>query len=273
MSAAVATLELAREQSALLQAIFEPRPENAIKILANYDQPAWTLAQKGLKTYRANGHALAERALAAAYPVLARLIGATSFAALARDFWHHQSPTDGDIGLWGGALPGFVQASAQLADEPYLGDVARAEWTLHVAAGVADAPTDPASWALLAQADPADTYLLLAPGTTVLSSQYPVASVLAAHANADTVDEYALTLAGERLRAGVAETLIVWRDGLRPAAREALPGEAALVGALLAQAPLATALAAAPELDFTHWLTQAAQTGLLRAVSRLKPGF
>ena len=58
MSAAVATLELAREQSALLQAIFEPRPENAIKILANYDQPAWTLAQKGLKTYRANGHAI-----------------------------------------------------------------------------------------------------------------------------------------------------------------------------------------------------------------------
>ena len=267
MSAAVATLELAREQSALLQAILESRPENAIKILANYNQPTWTLAQKGLKTYRANGHALAERALAAAYPVLARLIGATSFAALARDFWHHQPPTDGDIGQWGGALPGFVRASAQLADEPYLGDVARAEWTLHVAAGAADAPTDPASWALLAQADPADTYLLLAPGTTVLRSSYPVASVLAAHADADAADEYALTLAGERLRAGVAETLIVWRDGLRPAAREALPGEAACVGALLAQAPLATALAAAPELDFTHWLTQAAQTGLLRAVT------
>jgi hypothetical protein len=45
--------------------------------------------------------------------------------------------------------------------------------------------------------------------------------------------------------------------------REALPGESELVAALEAGASLASALDAAPALDFGTWLALAVQTGLL----------
>jgi Putative DNA-binding domain len=253
------TAALAGEQQALLQAVLSPRGENTTTFIANYIDPAWTLAQKGLKTYRANGQALAARALGAAYPAVAQMLGEESFAALARAFWHRHPPQCGDMAQWGGSLAAFMAADLQLADEPYLPDVARAEWALHTAASAADCAPAPATWARLASHDPAELTLCLAAGTTLIDSAWPVATLLAAHDGRATLDE-----AAQRLRDGVAECALVWREGLRPCVRAAQPGEAAFVGALLCGATLAEALGATvPSFDFAAWLPTAAQSGLL----------
>jgi hypothetical protein len=185
---------------------------------------------------------------------------------LARAFWHAQPPVRGDLAQWGAALAEFIRASDQLADEPYLADVATLEWALNTSASAANATADAASFALLMQHDPGDLLLQLAPGCAVLPSAWPVVSIVRAHLDrSPTFDAV-----GQRLRAGVAETAVAWRADLRPCVREAQPGEAALLSALLAGQSLGAALDGAPVLDFATWLPLAVQSQLLLGVKRLR---
>jgi hypothetical protein len=250
---------LARQQQALLAALFAWPPEAAIENMADCTMDA---RARGLKTYQANGHALAHRALGAAYPVLAQLLGEDSFAALARAAWHAQPPTRGDVAHWGAGLPEFLAASEQLSEEPYLADVARVEWALHRCASAADAEADPASFSLLMGEDPSELVLRLAPGCALVQSAWPVASIVSAHQQVKPDFE----TVGQRLGKAIAESVVIWREGLRPSLREAAPGEATFLLALLQQQTLDRALDLAPALDFNRWLPLAVQTGLLLGV-------
>lgn len=250
---------LARQQQALLADLLGPPPADGHRRVADLVHAPW---QRGFQVYQANGHAMAQAGLGAAFPVLAQLMGEESFAQLARAFWHTSPPLRGDIGQWGAALSAFVAASAQLADEPYLADVAQVEWALHVAGNAADREADPASLALLTQADPDHLGLVLAPGCCCLVSPWPVVSIVNAHLDASP----SLEEAGRRLRAGQGEPALIWRQGLQARVREALPGETALLAELLAAHSLGAALDAADGLDFGAWLPLAVHSGLLLAV-------
>ena len=244
---------LAAQQQALLQLLF---PVATPPCVSSPGQPLHD--ERGLRAYRTNGLAVAERSMSACFPVLAQLLGAESFAALSREFWMTHPPTCGDLAQWGDALPQFLQTKTQLADEPYLPDVARVEWALHAAAGAADQAADMASFALLASADAASATLLLAGATQTLQSDYPTASIVNAH----LLGAPSLAEAGAMLRAGTGEHALVWRAGLRPRVRPCGADEAALVTALLRGTSLLEALEAAPGLDFQGWLTMAVQSGL-----------
>ena len=250
---------LAQQQQALLAVLWDWPDEDAIINIAKYVDKT---RARGLKAYQSNGHALACRALAATYPVLAQLLGEDSFAALARAFWHQQPPVRGDMAQWGEGLADFVAGSAQLADEPYLADVARVEWALHQCASAPDAVMAPDSFALLMTCDPDTLELALAPGCALVASPWPVVSIVGAHLQQqpdfDTV--------GRQLRAGVAQRALVWREGLRPRLRETTAEEAAFIAALLGGQALGPALDRAGALDFNAWLAQAVQTGLLLGV-------
>lgn len=251
---------LQEQQQALLRALWLPGHEEAIEAMAPRARgPQW---QRGLKAYRSNGHALARRALAGAYPIVAQLLGEENFCALALDLWQRHPPRRGDMAQWGDSLAGHIESVADLhAQEPYLADVARVEWLLHCAATAADATQDPASFQLLAERDPAGLGLVLSPGTACLASGHPVASIINAHlGGAPTLEE-----AGRRLRGRVQETALVWRQGFKPRLRLAAPGEAGFVGALQEKRSLADSLAAAPEFNFNDWLVPAVQSGLLLA--------
>jgi hypothetical protein len=104
-------------------------------------------------------------------------------------------------------------------------------------------------------------YFALAPGCTVVRSRWPVASILTAH----TEQTPSFAELGQELRAGVAQDAVVWRSGLRPCVRLALPGEATLLAVLLQGATLAHALDAAPDLDFGAWLPNAVHSSLVLA--------
>ena len=247
---------LAQQQQALLALLFDRPNDVASKNIAAYAYSTWA---RGQKVYQANGHALAGSALRAAYPVVAQLLGDESFDALARALWHAQPPQRGDAAQWGGTLANWVQASDQLAAEPYLADVAAVEWALHRAVSAADGAMDSASFALLTKHDPADLLLLLSPGCATLRSDWPVVSIVNAHLH----HRPTVAQAGQLLRGGAREDALVWRSGLQALVREAQPGEAALVAALLAGHTLGDALDQAPDLDIGAWLPMAVQTGLL----------
>jgi hypothetical protein len=251
---------LAAQQQALLDVVLAWPADDAIKKIAAY---ASNTGARGLKAYQTNGHANAQRALQAAYPVLTQLLGEENLSALARAFWHASPPEKGDLAQWGAALPEFVRASQQLADEPYLADVARVEWALHASASAANQTVDAASFNLLMQHEPDQLHLRLAPGCAVVASPWPVASIVSAHLDKHpTLEEV-----GQRLRAGVAEDAVVWRADLQPRVRAAQPGEAALLSALLAGQALGAALDGAPALDFNAWLPLAVQSQLLLGVT------
>lgn len=237
-------------------------------LLASHVRPAGEQWQRGLEAYRSNGHALAQRALAGAYPVVQQLLGEENFTALALDLWLCHPPQRGDMAHWGEALPAHIESVAELNEqEPYLADVARVEWLLHRAATVADAAPNPGSFQLLAERDPADVTLALSPGVACLASRYPVVSIVNAHLeNEPTLEE-----AGQRLRASVAETALVWRQGFKPRLRQAAAGEQAFIAALQEKRSLADSLLAAPELAFNDWLAPAVQSGLLAATALNQP--
>ncbi len=266
---------LAHEQQALLHAVMDGRDDSSL--WPHLQLAHLPLARRGLQAYQANGLALAERALGAAYPVLAQLIGGESFAPLARHFWRSHPPRRGDVAHWGGELATFLEASAQLADEPFLGDVARVEWALHHAATAADAPLDPSSFGLLSAVDPAEITLTLGAGVFLLASAYPVASIVNAH----LLSEPALAQAAALLRAGAAEHALVWRQGFKPRVCAITAAEHALLAAIQAEGSLEAALAcalkcaptgAAPSaaaFSFEHWLGRAVQDGFVTGARRL----
>ncbi len=252
------TMLLAREQSLLLQALFVGG--EAVRTSLHEG-----LTSRGLQVYQANGQALAERALTAAYPVVAQMIGEQSFAPLARHFWRLQPPQRGDMAQWGGGLAVFLDAAPQLAEEPFLGDVARVEWALHCASTAQDAQPDPASFSLLSSSEPAQVTLSLSHGVAVFASAYPVVSLVNAH----LLKHPSLAQAAALLQSGTAEHALVWRQGFKPHVRTSSAAEHVLVCELQSGRSLEHALDAALEkagsetFDFNDWLAQSVQTGLI----------
>lgn len=266
---------LAQQQRDLLHAILLSKniAAQAINTLA---RGQFVIANRGLQTYRANAAASALRSLQTAYPVIAQLIGEDAFAHLARDFWTQHPPVRGDLAQWGGELTSFIATITELQTEPYLSDVAKAEWALHTAATAADRDADLATFSLLVEQDSNDITMLLASGTALIPSAYPIASILTAHLYGRPSFEEV----GQHLRHNSPETALVWRQGLRPTAALCTAAEAAFVAQLLAGASLLTALesdevtandrAESAQFDFQLWLPAAVQNGLVLGV-RLGP--
>jgi hypothetical protein len=227
--------------------------------------------ERGLQAYRVNAAGLAARALAAAYPTIAQLLGDEPMSALARALWRARPPVRGDIGQWGEALPEFIAACPDLAGEPYLPDVARLDWAVHAAESAADAPPSadgvPPGLVRLGHADPAALRLQLAPGAAVVASAHPAVTIWLAH-RSDAEDR--LEPARAALARGQGEYGFVWRAGWRAQVAPIGAPAVAFVGAVLRAASLEAALAAAGAgFDFEAWLIEALRRGWLAAVATL----
>ena len=220
-------------------------------------------ASLGLQIYRANAGALAERALGAAFPTVHALIGPDNFKQMAREHWRDAPPRRGDIGAWGDGLAAWLDAHAQLMQWPYLADCARLDWLRHVCERAADAELDAVSLARLEAREPADVKLLLRPGSAVLGSTWPVASIFDAHHS----EPRNLDAAREALAQRRGEVVLVARHGWRCAVHRIDTSTLAWTECLLNGATLATALErAGPAFDLTRWLTRALQEEWLQGV-------
>ena len=224
---------------------------------------------RGLQAYQANAGALAERALVAAYPTVQQLLGEASFAGMARAFWQQSAPQRGDIAQWGHELPAFIAQAGQLADEPYLADLAKLEWAVHQAQTAADGPLQPLGLQLLAQAAPALLSLRLQPGTCLLSSVHPIVSIWQAHRQ-EGADRFGAVQAA--FAAGLPEHALVWRKGWAVQVTALPAADLAFTQALLRSNSLGTALdLAGPGFDFEAWFIETLQRGCPVEVSLLAP--
>jgi len=252
----------AQRQQQLLRALWRDVPAESLQGWLR--EPHDGAVAEGLAAYRGNAGAIAERALAAAFPTIAALVGADDFAALARDFWQHHPPLRGDLGEWGEALPAFIAGNAALSSEPYLADSARLDWLVHAASRATDGPEGPPALDVLAQAAPEALQLVLRPGCALLASRWPVAAVWHAH-QAESHDRFAAVRAA--FAAGRGDNAFVRRDGFAVRV-EALADEPAdFTMAVLNGAPLSAALdTAGDHFAFDQWLLQALQQRWLVAV-------
>lgn len=274
-----AIAQLAQQQQRLLGVVLGGADD--LQWLLPAGQTPESLVRRGLQAYQSHGLALAERALSAAYPVIQQMIGVDNFEPLARHLWRHQPPASGDMAGWGHGLADFLQAEPSVAGEPFLGDVARVEWALHRVASAADAALDAPSFALLGAEPPTIPTLTLSPCVWLMASDYPVVSLVEAHGLPPAQRGPALLHAAEQLRRRVGERALVWRQGFKPRVRQSSEAEHALLVSLLAGQSLEHALTQAagvsdePEhdgsstFDFSAWLAQAVQDGLVTGAHRV----
>jgi hypothetical protein len=256
--------ELERQQqllAALLSRDARHLPAGALRPLSHS-------ISRGLQAYEANAGASAERALAGTFPTVQALVGDESFAALARALWQSHPPRRGDLACFGETLPGFIAASEQLADVPYLADVARLEWQLAQAERAADVALDAPSLAALSELDPAVLHLDLAPCVALVDSPHAIVSVWQAHRPGDDLPRRQAD-ARAALARGDAEPALVWRAGWRAAVRTVDGAWARWTGALLRGDTLAEAFdAAGDDFSFEPWLAEALRNGWAWRVRR-----
>jgi hypothetical protein len=268
--------EALRQQMLLRALLGDARPGVVTGWL--HAAPGGPPVARGLAAYRAHAGALAERALAAAYPTVQQLMGEESFALMARDLWRQQPPQAGDMALWGEALADFIAQVPTLAAEPYLPDTARLEWALHRLQAAPDAPPPDAGGAppglgLLATHDPAELALVLPPGSVLVASPWPVFSLWQAHRAAGAeAREAAFGPVRQALAEGRGEQGLLTRRGWAPWAQALPEAEARFVAALLAGRSLAQGLhEAGGAFGFEAWLIAALQQRLLVEVRPLPP--
>lgn len=197
-------------------------------------------AHQRLQVYQNHVRISLREALAATFPVVARLVGPDYFAQAARRFVETFPPTGPVLAEYGADFPSFLEAAPDAP--PYLSDVAWLEWALNLAYQAKDAAAlEPASLARLTPEAYATLRLKPLPSTFLVPSPYPVQAIW--RANQPDAD-------GAVDLAEGGQTVLVWRarDG-DAASRAVSPGEAIFLAALLEDKTLGDAAAAAIASD------------------------
>lgn len=231
---------------------------------------------RGLVAYRSHAGHQAERALAAAFPTVQALVGDDDFSALARALWRAAPPRHGDLARWGSELPAFIEAERDFDPWPYLADSARLDAAIRRCESASDAELQRDTLALLA-GPPADALRLrLLPSLQLLASDWPVATIHAAHLAqaADGDLEAAFAPVRTALAARRGESVVVSREGWRARVATIDPASWRWMAALQAGRTLADALSAAgADFDFNAWLVQALQRGWLWKAEPIEASF
>ena len=162
---------LSARQAVLARAIRAGDARAAAPLLAG---PGLAPAAR-LQIHRNHHRVSLTAALAATYPVVARLVGAPCFAGLAREFILLSPPASPCLFEYGAGFARYLAAVPLLMELPYLPDVARLEWAMNAARHAADAPRLPdEALAPLHDSCFAEVVVTLHPSVRLLASPYPL---------------------------------------------------------------------------------------------------
>ena len=241
------------------RAVFDDHPALAERVRDGHFPAA-----QHVQIYRNNVNETLTAALAAVFPVVAKLVGQGFFGYAAHEYLREHRPFHANLHDFGGAFADFLAGFAPAATLPYLTDVARLEWAWHRAFHAADAPPfDPAALAAVPAERLPLVRIILHPSAQLVSSPYPIKRLY--HKNQE---EYQVDDAVDRASGG--DTPLVIRRGLTVYVEPLAAGDAALLTALHRNLPLAealdAALAAEPDFDLTRALADHAQRGTLGKV-------
>jgi hypothetical protein len=139
-------------------------------------------ARARLAVYRHHVLTTLTAALEAAYPVVCRLVDKRFFAYAADAFIRRHPPAGPCLGEYGAILPDFLASFPACEGLPYLPDVARLEWAVHMAAQQsAAALLDPARLQRVDPSDMAELSFVPDPSLALLASPWPVDKIWRAH--------------------------------------------------------------------------------------------
>jgi hypothetical protein len=219
-----------------------------------------TSPRDGIEVYRDNAAATFRGALAAAYPVVARLVGEAFFAEAVRRYMHAHPSASGDLHELGSAFGEFLDRYAPAGSLPYLPDAARLEWAFHESAHAADAPVfDFAALAAVPASSHGSLRARLAPSVRHLESAHPVLALW--EANQPDRDGVPRVTEG-------GDCVLVWREGLTPMAQRLEPAEWRFLQALAAGDSLESAAArlGAEEARMPELLARWTRCGVIAAL-------
>ena len=136
--------------------------------------------------YRGNLSATWRRTLGHAYPVVLALVGEDFFGGLARAYGRQMPADSADLNQFGARFADFLAAFPPVAELPYLPDMARLEWALHLAHYAADAQAlAPEALAALHPDQLEARRFTLHPACVLLASDWQVAALWQAHQDGD----------------------------------------------------------------------------------------
>lgn len=211
--------------------------------------PGGAPASKRFDVYRNNVAVSLTEALETAFPVIRKLVGEDFFRAMAGVFLRQHPPDSPLMMFYGTQMPEFLAQFAPAQSLPYLPDMARLELAMRESYHAADSsPVDPA---ILSQI-PEDTLPQLrmgfAPSLRLIRSRYPL------------YDIWAANMANGPAPRAKAQSVLVTRPEFDPVPDPLAPDEAAVLDALIADAPLGQALRqAAPGYDVSALLLRLLQ--------------
>ena len=132
--------------------------------------------------YRGNMSTAWRRTLGHAYPVVLALVGEAFFGGLARAYGRQYPSDSADLNQFGERFADFLTSFPPAAELPYLPDMARLEWAVHLAHDAADAPgIAPEALAALAPDQLEARRFSLHPACVLLASSWQVAALWQAH--------------------------------------------------------------------------------------------
>jgi hypothetical protein len=141
--------------------------------------------------YRANVLGNYRKALAAAYPVIKRLVGAPFFDAASDNFVRGHPSTRGDINRYGADFSEFLGTYPPARDLEYLPDVARLEWAIDQANIARDAASfDFAALASVPAKLHGELRFSLHPSAQLIVSTFPILHVWQANQPSCGADEH-----------------------------------------------------------------------------------
>lgn len=205
--------------------------------------------ERRMDVYRNNVHASLIDALAAAFPVVQKLVGVEFFRAMARAFLGAHMPRSRTLIGFGDELPAFLDPFPPVATLPYLGDVARLEllWlrsyhaSNEAALGAADFDT-------LSETEMETLRLTLHPSVQVMASAHPVLSIWQANQDGQVTERISQQ----------AEAVLVLRTGLKVELHAVDPSVVCFVEAMAdgeaLSASVEKGLALDPSFDPSHAL-------------------
>lgn len=194
---------------------------------------------RGFAVYRNNVMVSLIDALAARFPVTARLVGGDFFRAMARAFIHDSPPDSPLLTTYGDDLPRFIEGFHPAGSVPYLADVARLEAARTRACHAADAsPLARDAFKGWSGERLAAARLTLHPSAEALSSSYAVATIWSAHQDDDIP---------EGLDPDAPEDVLIARPDMEVKVHLLPPGGAAFIARLQDGATLGRAAASAAD--------------------------
>lgn len=249
------------DQQALISAIFGGNSSSKID-------------EKGLAVYKRNLQANATRALKISFPTVEKLIGESLFSHCVETLLLRDPPRLGDWGLWGENFSSVLAQIPALDDFPYVADIAKLDYSLHILSREKDSTVDLDSFSLLASHDIDTLNIIFNHGIRLLTSAYPIFDIYQAnHAESlelETSNEY-LNRAKIKISEGLGQHVLLYRPQFKALVHEPSITEHYWLNLIQSNHSIGDALEKMEErfahtnhsFSFEEWLPQAIQQNII----------